>query len=273
MFRLNVVMLTLMTVGATAFAQYAPPARPGTLSAVEGQASIEGRALSSRSAGTVGLEAGHVLATANGKAEVLLTPGAFLRIGAESTLEMVSPDALHPEVRLTRGHAELEVDEIAPENRLLVDLPGGQTQLLERGLYSFDADGGLVRVFVGKAAVYPGADLSTDIHPIDVKGGHELTLASAGSTPKRFDKDRAEDDLYRWGSMRSQYLGEEYAGGGGYYPGYYPGYYSGWYAGGGPYWSPYGYGFYSPYAFYGGGFYYGGWGGGFRGGVHPGGRR
>lgn len=285
---LKIAMLTLMTVGTTALAQYG---HPGALNAVEGQASIEGRALSPRSPGTVALAAGHTLATANGKAEIGLTPGVFLRVGAESTLEMVSPDLMHTEVRLTRGLAEVEVNRIAPENRILVDLPGGQTQLMERGLYRFDAESGLVRVFDGKASVYPGADLSADIHPIDVKGGRELVLSASGATPRKFDKGHVEDDLYRWGIQRSKFLGAEYEGGGGnysgyssgdypgyssaYYPsysfGYYSGYSSGWY-GGGPYWGPFGYGFPSPYAFYGGGFSYGGgWGRGFYGGGWGGG--
>lgn len=287
MMNLKVAALSLAMVCGTSLAQTAPSAHLGTLNDVEGQASIEGRMLSPRSAGSVNLEAGHVIATANGKAEILLTPGVFLRVGNESTLEMVTPELLHTEVRLQRGRAEVEVDSISPTNRILVDLPHGQTQLMERGLYSFDAESGVVRVFDGKAAVYPGEDVKTDVKPIEVKGGHELTVAALGAKPQRFDRNQAMDDLYRWGSLRAKYLDDanqnvsrEYPGGNAY---------PGWYWAGGPYgytwwpgdgylWSPYGYGFYSPYAFYGGGFYGGGFygggfGRGFGGGGFRGGRR
>jgi len=283
MMNLKIGMLSLAMVCGTALGQTAASAHMGTLNDVEGQASIEGRMISPRSSGTVGLEAGQVLATANGKAEILLTPGVFLRVGVESTLEMVTPELLHTEVRLQRGRAEVEVDKIDPSNRILVDLPHGQAQLLERGLYSFDAESGLVRVFDGKASVYPGENLKTDVRPIEVKGGRELVIAGLDAKPQRFDRNQAVDDLYRWGSLRAKYLEDanrnlttEYAGGN---------YYPGWYWAGGPYgytwwpgaglgWSPYGYGFYSPYAFYGGGFYYGGgYGRGFGGGGFRGGRR
>src|SRR5580704_9896184 len=72
---------SLATFCATAFAQNANPAPPGTINYVEGQASIEGRQLNPSFAGNTTLQAGQVLATANGKTEVLLTPGIFVRLG------------------------------------------------------------------------------------------------------------------------------------------------------------------------------------------------
>ena len=69
--------LSLVTLCATAFGQNANSASPGTLNYIEGQASIEGHPLSSQSVGNTTLQAGQVLATANGKAEILLTPGIF----------------------------------------------------------------------------------------------------------------------------------------------------------------------------------------------------
>ena len=63
-------------------------------------------------------------------------------------------------------------------------------------------------------------------------------------------------------------LAEEYAG----YPGFYPGWYWAgypfgytWLPGAGLFWNPFGYGFYSPYYLYGGGFIYGRYGDG----VYP----
>src|SRR5271170_1289520 len=114
--------LSVAALCASAFGQNANLARPGTLNYVEGQASIEGAPLSSKSVGNTTLETGQVLATANGKAEVLLTPGIFVRLGDNSTLQMVSPDLTHTEVRLDRGRANVEVDQIYQQNTILVDL-------------------------------------------------------------------------------------------------------------------------------------------------------
>ncbi len=277
-------MLSLAALSATAFGQNANSVSPGTLNYIEGQASIEGRPLSSQSVGNTKLEAGQVLATANGKAEILLTPGIFLRLGEDSTVQMVTPDLAHTEVRLEQGRADVEVDQIYPQNTILVDLKNGQTQLLKNGLYAFDAGNATVRVFDGKAAVYPGANLQANVKPIDVKGGHQLVLNGDLVKPQGFNKDQAKaDPLYKWSSLRSNYLGqanlnlaEEYAGYSGFYPGWYwaggPFGYT-WLPGDGLFWSPFGYGFYSPYYIRGGGFIYGGYGRGFygRGGYPAGG--
>jgi hypothetical protein len=279
-FKALTFMLSLATLSATAFGQNANPASPGTLNYVEGQASIEGRSLSSQSVGNTKLQAGQVLATANGKAEILLTPGIFLRLGNDSTVQMVSPDLTHTEVRLEQGRANVEVDQIYPQNTILIDLKNGQTQLLKNGLYTFDAGNSTVRVFDGKAAVYPGTNLQANVKPIDVKGSHQLVLNGEPLKPQRFNKDQASaDPLYKWSSLRSNYLGqanlnlaEEYAGYSSFYPGWYwaggPFGYT-WLPGDGLFWSPFGYGFYSPYYIRGGGFIYGGYGRGFYRGGYP----
>jgi len=260
-------LLSLATLSAVAFAQNTVSARPGTLNYVEGQASIEGRQLTSGSNSNTSLQSGETLSTSNGKAEVLLTPGIFLRVGANSTVKMVSPNLTQTEIRLEQGRANVEVDQIYQQNRILIDLPNGQTQIMKKGLYAFDAGNSSVSVFDGQANVYPGSDLQADVKPIEVKGSRQLILTGDAEKPQRFNKDQAQDDLYKWGSLRSQYLGEanlslasEYAGSSGFYPG--------WYWAGGPYgytWlpgnglfrNPYGYGFYSPYYVYGGGPIYG----------------
>ena len=114
----------------------------------------------------------------------------------------------------------------------------------------------------------PAQNLQSNIKPIEVKGGRQLVLTGEPAKPQRFDKDQAKnDDLYKWSSLRSAYLGEanvdlasEYAGYGGFSPAgtgraapsATPGC-----PGDGLFWNPFGYGFYSPYYLYGGGFIYG----------------
>jgi hypothetical protein len=279
------LLLSLATLFAPAFGQSANPARPGSLNYIEGQASIDGRQVSARSVGTAELEPGQYLATAEGKAEILLTPGVFLRLDNNSTVKMISPDLTHTEVLLDRGRASVEADQLYPQNRILIDQKGGQTQLIKNGLYEFNADNNTVRTFDGKAAVYRGDNLQSDVKPIDVKGGRQLALNGEMVKPNGFDKSHSEDDLYNWSSLRSQYLGEanidlaaQYAGYGPGFGGFDPGWYwdaglysYDWLPGGGPFWSPFGFGFYSPYYLYGGGFVYGrgfyGRGYGYRGGY------
>jgi hypothetical protein len=271
----TVLALSLATLFPPVFAQQqgANAARPGTINYVEGQASIDGQQVSSRSVGQAELAPGKYLATADGKVEMLLTPGIFLRLDKDSTVKMISPDLTHTEVALERGRAEIEADQLYPQNTILIDQNGGQTQILKNGLYEFNADKNTVRTFDGKAAVYVGNDLKSNVKPVDVKGGKQLTLVGERLKTVSFDKDRSEDELYRWSSLRSQYLGQanvdlaaQYAGyGPAYgYGGFAPGwawdanlYAYDWLPGGGPFFSPFGFGFYSPYYLYGGGFVYG----------------
>jgi hypothetical protein len=268
--RLKVLLLSLATLSASAFGQNANQARPGTLNYIEGQASIEGRQLSPNSVGNTELQTGQTLSTANGKAEILLTPGVFLRLGSDSTVEMVSPNLTSTEIKLETGRADVEVDQLYKQNNILVDLNNGQTQLLKNGLYAFDADNSTVRVFDGNADVFTGQNSEHNVKPIEVKGDRQLVLTGEPVKPQRFDKNKSQDDLYNWSSLRSQYLGEaninlasEYAGAPGFYPGWYwaggPFGYT-WLPGDGLFWSPFGYGFYSPYYIYGGGFIYGRYG-------------
>ncbi len=70
----------------------AEPARPGTINYVEGKAYLDGQPLNPRDVGSIGLDPGQELRTGAGKAEILLTPGVFLRIDSNSTVKMVSPD-------------------------------------------------------------------------------------------------------------------------------------------------------------------------------------
>lgn len=281
--RLKELMLfSLVGLSLPVFAQGGNQAVPGTLNYVEGTVMLNGQTLTSSSIGSAVVQPGQSLQTGVGKAEILLTPGVFLRLDSKSAVMMVSPSLMHTEVELERGRASVEVDQLHKENYLLIDQRNGGTQLLQPGLYEFDANNNTMRVFQGKAAVYAGTGAQDGDEPVrlpsvEVKGGHEVTVGEQLGKPKEFSKKDAEqsDPLYRWSSLRSQYLGEanlelasQYAGSGGFAPGwawdpYFYGYT--WLPGNGLFWNPFGWGFYSPWYIWGGGYVYG------RGGYYRGG--
>jgi hypothetical protein len=266
--RLKAFLLSLATLCApVALAQSANPAVPGTINYVEGSAAIDGRALNQQSVGSAQLAPGQLLQTANGRVELLLTPGVFLRLGENSAVRLISPDLLNTQIQLDRGRADIEVDEIHRSNNLQVSEGGANTHLLKNGLYAFDADKNTVRVFKGEAELQERGDGQT---PIKVKGDRQVQLAGNEAAIKSasFDRKQAEDDaLYQWSSLRSQYLTEAninlasaYAGYGGIGPGWYwdAGFWGyTWLPGDGFLYSPFGWGFYSPrYIYYGGPVFY-----------------
>lgn len=230
---------------------------PGTVNYVEGQVSIGNDFLNSKSVGSALVEQGQSLTTETGKTEMLLTPGVFLRLGDHSSARMVSSSLTNTQVALNRGEAMVEVDEIHPQNDIRVAENGATTRLLKTGLYDFDASHNLVRVIDGKAVV------RENDHDVTVKSGHELALADTGKLKAdKFDKKNFETtDLYRWSSLRSDYVANAnvdaarlYYVNGWYGPGWVgPGWYwDPWFAGytfipgNGIFYNPFGWGFYSP---------------------------
>jgi hypothetical protein len=182
-----------------------------------------------------------------------------------SAVKMVSPDLADTEVAVDKGRAMVEVTEISKNNNIRVDENGANVQLQKDGLYDFDQDQNQVRVFKGKAEVYLNNQKD------GLGGDHELILNSdAKLHSQHFDEQQYADDFYRWSGLRSGYLAEADAdqarlyvdGGAGWYgPGWYwdPGF--GAYTfipGDGIFYSPFGWGYYSPFAIYGSPYFYGG---------------
>jgi hypothetical protein len=192
-----------------------------------------------------------MLSTARGKAEVLLSPGVFLRLGDNSQIRMVSPGLVDPRVELVHGEAMVEVDYLAKQAKLDVLQRGAEASLLKEGLYKFNADEGQIQVIDGKAKVTDNNESK------DVGKGKEIVLSGTGLKPVKFDR-KAEDDLYQWSNVRAQYLAEAnqstartiYVDGGGWWgQGWYWNPYFAmysWLPGDGFFWSPFGYPFYSP---------------------------
>jgi hypothetical protein len=266
----------LLTIPAAA----ASSAIPGTVNYVEGQVAVAGQPLTSRSLGTVQMGPNQLLETGQGRAEILLTPGVFLRVGNDSAVRLVSPDLANTRVEVLRGQAIVEVAELFKDNNLWVMMNGASTRLDQQGLYAFNANTQMVQVFDGKATV------EQDDHHKDLNKGHELAL-NGNWKVARFDtkSQAAQDPLYAWSNLRSEYEAQAsmqsarniFVSGWPYWYG--PGWYwnpywdmYGFIPGDGIWFSPFGYPFYSPWVVgfgYGYGFGYGhGFGHGFVGHGH-----
>jgi hypothetical protein len=230
---------------------------PGAVNYVEGQVSVGSQQIDAKSVGSETLGVGQSITTQNGKAELLLTPGVFLRVGTNSSVKMISPNLTNTEVGVEEGEATIEITEIHKQNDIRIDADGVTTQLVKNGFYDFDAARHQLLVLDGEAIVEENG------RQVKVKGGHEFTLNQDSAKPQGFDKNIYESgDLYLWSSLRSAYLAEanvdaapSYIAGGGYGLGWYG---AGWYwnpwfdcytfiPGDGIFYSPFGWGFYSPF--------------------------
>ena len=244
----------IASLGLLAFPVIAAnPPGPGTLNYIEGQVSMNGRRLANT--GQAQLGPNGILETSQGKAEMLLTPGVFLRIGDNSELRMISPNLTDTQVQLLHGQAMVEVAQLFKENDIRVSIDGASTTLEKPGLYAFNADQPMVRVFDGKAVVNSGDQ------QVELKKGHEALLAETLKAVK-FDRKESQGPLYAWSNLRSEYEAQAsmetartvVVGGPGWYgPGWY---WDPWWSmygfvpGAGIIYSPFGWPFYSPVVVY-----------------------
>jgi hypothetical protein len=250
-------------------AQTGRTALPGTVNYIEGQVSIDGRAVAGNQNGYSQLEANQVLSTENGKAEILLSPGVFLRAGNNSEIRMISTQLVAPQVEVIRGEALVEADWVPKDAQVDVLQHGARASIRKAGLYRFDSDGSRMEVIDGKLQVTENDQTK------EFGKGKEVTLTAANLKPVSFDRN-AKDDLYRWSSVRDSYLAEAsmstaqsaysgygpYWGAGWYWNPYYA--FWSWLPGDGYFFSPFGYPFFSPaYVVYAPGFWRGGFHGGF----------
>ena len=177
---------------------------PGALNYVQGSTFLNGKRLSDQNLGNSQMAPGQVLHTTTGKAEVLLMPGVFLRLDDQSAVKMISPDISNTKIELLKGEAGLEVNEIQPQNNLEIVVQGATTRLVKRGFYEFMANPPKVLVFTGEAQVGTGQGTKQDVK----KQREMLLTADSDQQPRSFKAESAEDDLFNWSKLRSDYLAE-----------------------------------------------------------------
>lgn len=259
--RPGMVVAGLLVSAVYAMPQYTVSARPGAVNYIEGDAYLNNKPLSEKGLRSTYLDAGDTLSTDAGKAEVLLTPGVFLRIGNNTLVRMISPSLTDTQFEVKRGEAILEADGLLKENHVTVLDHGATVSIEKNGLYRFTADDPpTTAVLDGKAEVLNGTQR------VDLGKGHETILAE-NLKPKKFNT-KQPDDLYAWSNVRSEYDAaasyrsastaslNSYGGGWGDYGflgGLGPGWYwnsafsgFGWLPASGAFYSPFGYGFYAP---------------------------
>ena len=192
------VILISITVPAC-WAQAVISAHAGMVNFAIGDVQLENRRVKLDGAIFPEVKPGQTLSTRAGHAEILLTPGVFLRLDRNTSFRMISNKLADTQVEILGGSALVEANEILKDNRVAVKVGDTETLLLKSGLYHFNADLGQVRTFKGKAQV---SDTSKST---ELTGGRTLLVGSS-LTPDRFNRDKSKDELYAWSEQRDQKL-------------------------------------------------------------------
>lgn len=265
--------LAVSALAATCgYAQSVISAHSGVIHYTEGTVQVGDKNYESKTSEFGELKENTVLKTEDGRAELLLTPGVFLRIGENSSVRMVSNKLSDTRVEVLSGETLIECDELLPDNQVTMLYKDATVAITKHGLYRFDAPPGRLRVYDGEAIVRnPSGQLTA-------KKGHEVMLGDGALMASKFDV-KTGDELMRWAARRSGYISMANVASARSSGSYGSSYFGGWtfnpYFGmytfipmNGIIYSPFGFPFWSPYAAfmyapYYPGYYYGYYGGGY----------
>ena len=188
--------LAMSSVGV--YGQSVISAHSGVLHYSEGDVTIAGDVPHQKPGTFAEVKEKQELATQMGRAEVLLTPGAFLRLGENSAIRMDSNKLIDTQVAFLKGSAIVDFVEVTKDNPVKIAYQDYQVTFLKKGIYRFDSEPAELKVYSGEAVVTHG---STSVHLHD---GRSLPFTPALVSDK-FD-NRTGDALYRWAKRRSEYI-------------------------------------------------------------------
>jgi hypothetical protein len=190
--------LAVLAVAFPAAGQSVISTHSGVVYFFEGSVSIGDQPLEQKFGKFPDIGAGRELRTEQGRAEVLLTPGVFLRMSENSRIRMISITLSDTRVELLNGSAVVETKEVAADTSALVIYKGWKVRVPRRGIYRIDAEPAQLQVYKGDAEVL--ADGRTEA--VAVKEGEVLPLAPVLVTEQTTPK--LNDDFDHWAMTRSQ---------------------------------------------------------------------
>lgn len=182
-------------------------AKAGGINAVTGEASVHSRGQTDwqRLMITDDLDAGDRVRTAyDGRVEILLNPGSYLRIGGNSEVELSNNTLSNLEVRLIRGTAIVEATGAdGLELNINISTPHTKLAIVRQGLYRLNVvPGDATELIVRKGRV-----ILSDSHT-KVKGGNKVVFSATNVTVAKLTKEekKTQQDVDVWSKERAETL-------------------------------------------------------------------
>ncbi|MBC7927773.1 MAG: FecR domain-containing protein [Bryobacteraceae bacterium] len=188
----------LVLTAVAALAQDVISAKSGLIHYTEGVVRLDGSEVQRKNAEFPSMKVGGELRTGTGRAEVLLSPGVFVRVPEDSAFRMVRNDLLDTKLELTAGTILVEVGDVEKNQSLSVSVGEANVDLSKRGLFQIAFRPAELRVIDGSAVVQNNGQSLT------VKEGR-LTALNGVLSLEKFDKEEGNAFL-RWASRRSGYI-------------------------------------------------------------------
>ena len=172
--------------------------RSGLVHFFEGAVYVGDQSLESHVGKFSSVPQGAELRTAKGRAEVLLTPGVFLRVGEQTTIRMVANQLSDTRVELLAGSAIVDSAGPAAGTSVALLYKNWAVRFPEQGIYRIDSDPPRLWVFNGKANVTAGDKDGA------VTVGPGMNLPFAPELVSSRSTDRPHDALSLWAEARQQ---------------------------------------------------------------------
>jgi hypothetical protein len=181
---------------------YVISAKAGGVNYVEGKVVVAGK--NNRSGYLLKgdtVEVGDKVSTgADGKAEILLNPGSYIRLAENSSFEFLTTSLNNLRLKLNGGSAMFEV--IADDEfKIAVKTPKADFSIITSGVYRVSVlnDGS------GKIAVWKGKAQIGDFNYTEIKAGREAVVNGSQVAIEKFDRDE-KDALENWSKTRAKDL-------------------------------------------------------------------
>jgi hypothetical protein len=200
-------ILAISLLSLSADAQSVISTHSGTVHFFEGVVYLGNQALESHPGKFASIPEGGELRTENGRAEVLLTPGVFLRLGERSSIRMVATDLRDTRVELLKGSAIVESAEPSAGTSVTLVYKTWKMRFPKQGVYRIDSDPARLWVLQGKAEV--SADTNNKERPVSVEQGTYVPFAAV-LVPER-SVDQPRDALSTWAEGRQQSISADNA--------------------------------------------------------------
>ena len=204
LFAMALVASGVVSVTAQERERYVISAKAGGINAVTGRTGVHAQGSTEWEQLTIkdNLEAGDVVKTGgDGRVEMLLNPGSYLRVAQDSEFELTDNSLDNLEVRLIRGTAIVEATG-ADDTEMLINIttPHTKMAIVRRGLYR-------VKVIPGDATeliVRKGRVLLADSQT-KIKGGRKLVFSNMTFSEAKLNKaDKENDDFDNWSKQRAE---------------------------------------------------------------------
>ena len=137
----------------SAFGQSVISARSGLINYSEGDVLVNGQPLQRKFGTYTSLKEGSDLVTRSGRAEILLTPNTYMRVGEETGIRMISADLGDTRLELLGGSAVLDSSTAPGKTPVSITVRAAEVRFLLPGKFRLDSEPPQLRVFEGEAEV------------------------------------------------------------------------------------------------------------------------